>query len=268
MHIDRRHFIASLGGATAVSLMSHEAKAEELEHYMAERLEASQQNQFPTAAEVEDQITTRHYRRGVGGLFVTRREGQKVSTLSKLPDKPTFFDFWEHRLASKNHCLQSANLALKEGLPEEVVLTCLLHDTVQCLIRVEHGYWGAQLYGPYVSEQVAFALKHHQVLRFYTDDEAGYYYPDMYRRMFGHDYEPTPHLQKTYEYVRNHKWYDLPRQVTVNDLYSFEEGVEPLIDDFVDIVGRNFKQPKEGLGNDDSPSAHMWRSIANPNSPL
>jgi hypothetical protein len=33
---------------------------------------------------------------------------------------------------------------------------------------------------------------------------------------------------------------------------------------FVDIVGRNFRQPEEGLGNDDSPSAHMWRTIRRP----
>ena len=32
-------------------------------------------------------------------------------------------------------------------------------------------------------------------------------------------------------------------------------------DDFVDIVGRNFRQPEEGLGLDDSPSAHMWRTM-------
>ena len=268
MRIDRRDFIASIGGAAAVGLMSHEAKAEALETYMSERLEAAQENQFPSAADVEGRIVTRHYRRGVGGLFVTRREGQKVAQLDPLPEKATLFDFFEHRLASKQHCLQSANRALQEGMPEEVVFTCLIHDTVQCLMRAEHGYWGAQLYGPYVSEQVAFALRHHQVLRFYTDDEAGYYYPDMYRRLFGHDFEPTPHLEKTYEYVRKHRWYMLPRQVTVNDLYSFEEGVVVSMDTFVDIVGRHFKQPKEGLGYDDSPSAHMWRAIANPDSPL
>jgi hypothetical protein len=37
---------------------------------------------------------------------------------------------------------------------------------------------------------------------------------------------------------------------------------------FTDIVGRHFKQPKEGLGNDNSPVAHMWRTIANPDAPL
>ena len=37
---------------------------------------------------------------------------------------------------------------------------------------------------------------------------------------------------------------------------------------FTDIVGRHFKQPKEGLGNDNSPVAHMWRTLANPDAPL
>ena len=59
-----------------------------------------------------------------------------------------------------------------------------------------------------------------------------------------------------------------PRMVIVNDLYAFEPGVTVSIDPFVDIVGRHFKNPKEGLGNDNSAVAHMWRTIANPDAPL
>jgi len=55
------------------------------------------------------------------------------------------------------------------------------------------------------------------------------------------------------------------RLITLNDLYSFEEGVVVDADDFTDIIGRNFKQPKEGLGFDNSPVAHMWRSMIWPN---
>jgi hypothetical protein len=49
--------------------------------------------------------------------------------------------------------------------------------------------------------------------------------------------------------------------VTVNDLYAFDPNVNPKIDQFVDIIGRNFKQPEEGLGFDNSPSSHMWRTL-------
>ena len=64
--------------------------------------------------------------------------------------------------------------------------------------------------------------------------------------------------------VRNHKWYMEPRLVTVNDLYAFDPNAKVSLEPFTDIIGRHFKQPKEGLGNDNSPSAHMWRTIANP----
>ena len=67
------------------------------------------------------------------------------------------------------------------------------------------------------------------------------------------------------EYARNHKWYMTARQITINDVYSFEKGVEVKIEDFEDIIGRHFRQPKEGLGYDNSPSAHMWRTIIFPN---
>ena len=40
------------------------------------------------------------------------------------------------------------------------------------------------------------------------------------------------------------------------------------IDDFEDIVGRHFRQPKEGLGFDNSPVAHMWRTMIWPRNSL
>ena len=66
--------------------------------------------------------------------------------------------------------------------------------------------------------------------------------------------------------LKNHKWYMEPRLVTVNDLYAFDPNAKVSIDPFKDIIGRHFKQPKEGLGNDNSPSAHMWRTLARPDS--
>jgi hypothetical protein len=33
------------------------------------------------------------------------------------------------------------------------------------------------------------------------------------------------------------------------------------LEEFTDVVGRHFRQPKEGLGFDQSPAAHMWRTI-------
>jgi len=38
LHIDRRHFIAALGGSAAVASLSAEAKAEALENYLIVKL--------------------------------------------------------------------------------------------------------------------------------------------------------------------------------------------------------------------------------------
>jgi hypothetical protein len=273
MEIDRKAFLSSLGGAAALNMMSDEAKADALEEHMMFQLNRATPDgpaggpRFPTAAEIEAQIETRPSRRGVGTLFVSPRGN--VRKLPAMPAQPTLIDFFNWRFQdTANHVLQSANLAKKNGMSEEIILACLLHDTVQALIKVDHGWWGAQLFEPYVSEKTAFAIRYHQALRFYEDKENGYEYPDLYRRMFGVDYKPEPYIEATYQMVRKHKWYIYPRQVTVNDLYAFEPNVNPQLEEFTDIIGRHFKQPKEGLGFDNSPVAHMWRSIMRPDAPL
>lgn len=277
MEIDRRLFIASLGGAAAVASMDHEARAEALEHYMSDQLEVSPgetsgadddtKPKFPTAAELEAQIETRAFRRGTGGLFVAGRGGN-VKRLPKMPEKPKLLDFFNLRFTTVNHCLQSATDALKKGQNEEVVLACLLHDVVQTIMKTDHGWWGAQMFEPYVAPKVSFAIRYHQALRFYPDHSVGYEYPDLYKRMFGEDYTPPPHIEAAYKYAKNHKWYMESRLVTVHDLYAFDPNAKVSMDPFVDIIGRNFKQPKEGLGNDNSAVAHFWRTMIFPDTPL
>ena len=51
------------------------------------------------------------------------------------------------------------------------------------------------------------------------------------------------------------------RLITINDLYAFDPGVQVELEEFTDVVGRHFRQPVEGLGFDQSPAAHMWRTI-------
>lgn len=182
--------------------------------------------------------------------------------LPKMPDKPTLFDFFRYRFGPSMHLLQSARLATKNGVSEKIVLACLLHDiAIAGFIRSDHGYWSAQLLEPYVDEEVAWAIRYHQALRFFPDDSVGYRYPELYVKLFGADYVPEPHIQEAYRYARDHKWYMSSRLITVNDLYSFDPGVRVELEEFTDVVGRHFKQPKEGLGFDQSPSAHMWRTI-------
>jgi HD domain len=182
--------------------------------------------------------------------------------LPRMPAKPTLFDFFRLRFGPAIHMLQSARLAQKNGMSEKIVLACLLHDIATSgFIRADHGYWAAQLVEPYVDEEVSFAIRYHQVLRFYPDESVGYEYPQSYVRLFGADFKPEPYLDRAYQDACKHKYYMSARLLTVNDLYAFDASVQVELDEFTDIVGRHFRQPEEGLGFDQSPSAHMWRTI-------
>jgi hypothetical protein len=278
IHVDRKKFLATVG-VGAMAAMTPEDKAEELEHYMIDLLEGHDhahgshekdelgvpcarpcEIRRPCCDEEQEQPRAP---RGTGNLF--QANGR---VFEPMPEKPTLVDFFNLRFAPARHVLQSANYALQTGQPEETVLACLLHDVVQNLIKVDHGWWGAQLVEPYVDERVAWAIRYHAALRFYPDESVGYEYPEMYNRIFGEDYIPEAYIERDYQHARAHEWYMDARLVTLNDTYAFQDGVDVSIEPFIDIIGRHFKQPKEGLGYGGTPSSHMWRTIGNPNKPL
>jgi hypothetical protein len=185
--------------------------------------------------------------------------------LPAMPEKPTLIDFFKYRFGPSMHLLQSARHAVTAGLPEKMVLACLLHDiAVVGFIRGDHGYWGAQLVEPYVDEEVTWAIRAHQVLRFYPDPSVGYDYPEAYVTLFGEGYRTDPYIEEDYQRMRKHKWYMSGRQITVHDIYSFDANLHVELEEFTDIIGRNFRQPTQGLGYDNSPVAHMWRAIIRP----
>jgi hypothetical protein len=182
-----------------------------------------------------------------------------------MPAKPTLIDFFKLRFQPAQHLLQSAALAQQQGHDEKIVLACLLHDISNIgFIRADHGYWGAQLVEPYVDKEVSFAIRNHQALRFFEDLSVGYAYPDLYVRLFGPDYRPPGYVRRAHERVRKHRWYMSARLVTLNDLYAWDPDANVSLEDFTDLIGRNFRQPKEGLGYDASASAHMWRTMIAP----
>ena len=54
------------------------------------------------------------------------------------------------------------------------------------------------------------------------------------------------------------------RMICLNDLYAFDPNTQVSINQFEDIIGRHFKNPKEGLGNDNTSASHMWRTLRRP----
>ncbi|MEM7717853.1 MAG: HD domain-containing protein [Pseudomonadota bacterium] len=242
--------------------MDLDQKVDVLEHAMAEVLDV--QVMKPFAGRVTATVTGSMER--ATGRWLMGDDPR----LEPMPAKPTLIDFFRHRFLKDKvggtHLLQSAKLARDKGLSDNTVLACLLHDiSVIGLIRNDHGHWAAQMVEPYVDAEVAWAIKHHQALRFRPDPDYGYDYPAFYTEVFGKDYDPPDYIKAEWDYCRNHKWFDSAMQVVVNDLYAFDPNMTVSIEDFEDVIARAFCQPDEGLGFDQSPVAHMWRSVIWPN---
>ncbi len=208
--------------------------------------------------------------RAVGATVVQTRNQQQFAP---LPKQPTLIDILTHRLhvpwfgmpiAAARHGVQCAKLAMAAGCDDETILACLLHDVGLAVNRPDHGWWGAQLIEPYVSERISWAIRYHQALRYYPDKDVGYEYPEMYVKMFGENYQPPEYIAAAHREALAHRWYMTARHITMYDDYSFDRDAPIDLAPFVEIIGRHFKQPKEGLGNDSSATAHMWRTIIDP----
>jgi hypothetical protein len=243
-------------------------RADEYEHRLMQELE----NKIITRSLIAQLEEGRqpNYKRGKTGQGVHLFMGEDPR-LPEMPEKPTFMDFVRLRftIGGQQHLLQSARLARNNGMPEKIVLACLLHDiAVSGFIRSDHGYWGAALIEPYVDEEVSWAIRMHQCCRFFADPDVGYEYPEAYIRMFGEEYIPEPYIVEEYKRAKKHKWYMSARQICMNDLYSFDPDVHVEWEDFEDVLGRGFKQPVEGLGNDNTSSSHMWRTLRRPSNAL
>jgi hypothetical protein len=256
--MDRRNFLNNLSVAAAASIAGAttlSAKADALEQAMEASLDkrrAKPNHCFIDGRPERDPNDKRPYLQ------------HNEPLLPKMPKAPTLMDFYKLRWPT-NHVTQSARLAQKNGSSEKVIMACLLHDVGLNIMGTDHGYWAAQLVRPYVDPEVAWAIEKHQALRFFPDKEAGYEYPVRYIEYFGEDYVPEPYLKEEHDRAKKHKWYMSSREITINDIYAFDPDLQVDVEDFTDIIGRNFKQPGEGLGFDGSPTAHMWRSMIWPN---
>jgi hypothetical protein len=283
VELDKAKLIEYMGGEEAVARMDVVERTDAIEHYLEEKFAAeitarrAAEKRYPTVAELAEQVATRPFRRGIGKIFRPALEaiglddyqfGKNVHRLPPLSATPTLEEFFELRFKPADHLLQSAGMAKRKGLSEETVLACLLHDLGNYISKTDHGYWGAQMIEPYVSPKVLFAVKYHQVLRFFPDAEVGYDYPKRYYELFGEDYVPPAYMQDEYQFVRNHEWYMEARLVTLNDFYAFDASVDVPFSEFRGIVDRHFRQPEEGLGYDRTPASHMWRTLIYPDNPL
>ena len=244
-------------------------RADALEHEMSMELERRLAERRPirpaiAVSGIYDPASPRH------DMFDALKDGKTFlmgpdPRIPAMPKNPTLMDFFRMRFGGTQHVLQSAKLARDNGHDEKIILACLLHDiAVTGFISGDHGYWGAMLVEPYVDEEVSWAIRAHQVMRFFPDSSVGYEYPAAYIKYFGEDFTPEPYVHEAYARMKDHKYYMTGRLICLNDYYAFDPDVRVELEEFEDIIGRNFRQPEEGLGFDHGPVAHMWRTINMP----
>ena len=87
----------------------------------------------------------------------------------------------------------------------------------------------------------------------------------MYVRLFGEDFEPEPYIKRDYEKRAEAQMVQTARHdLRQRHLLVRSRSESVSWRNSSDIIGRNFKQPQEGLGWDGTPASHMWRTIMMP----
>lgn len=127
-----------------------------------------------------------------------------------------------YRVNMYQHALQSATMALRDGLSDEDVVVALFHDVGYITSYSNHGEFASALLGAHISERNHWMLKNHAVFQNYH----AHHLPgiDRHEREMwrGH-----PHFDWTAEFVRV---YD---QATCDPHYLSEP-----IDTFIPIIDR------------------------------
>jgi HD domain len=92
--------------------------------------------------------------------------------LAALPD--VLFDMLSdlsadsaYNLNRRDHCLQTATRALRDGADEEMVVVALFHDVGESLGPLNHGEVAAAILRPFISEDNYWLLAHHPLFQTY-----------------------------------------------------------------------------------------------------
>jgi predicted HD phosphohydrolase len=146
---------------------------------------------------VMERMTAEDWRTLDAQREVYRRELQVEQVLGLLraqENEPSF----GYPINNYRHCLQSATLALRDGLDEETVVVALLHDIGFDACPARHGVFAAVLLSDYVSERHVWMLEHHQV---FQDHHVGEHYDPALDRAGREQWRGHPHFEWTATFV-------------------------------------------------------------------
>jgi predicted HD phosphohydrolase len=126
------------------------------------------------------------------------REQQARQVLRMLADSEHDATFG-YRINNYRHCLQSATLALRDGLSEEDIVVSLLHDVGFIACPDSHGEFAAALLGCYVSERNHWMLQRHALFQDVHSPQHPVVDPNARERWRGH-----PHFEWAATFVERY----------------------------------------------------------------
>jgi predicted HD phosphohydrolase len=132
-----------------------------------------------------------------------------------------------YNLNRKDHSLQSATRALRDGADEELIVVTLFHDVGEALGPMNHGEIAAAIMHPFISEDNYHLLKYHGLFQTY---------------FFGAHLGLDPNAREKF---KNESWYQKTVDFCANyDEISFEPAYknEPMAT-FEPMVRRLFDKP-------------------------
>lgn len=91
-------------------------------------------------------------------VYYQQEQARQVLRMLAASENDTSFGYMVNNY---RHSLQSATMALRDGLDEEDVVVCLLHDIGFITCPSTHGEFAAELLGSYVSDRNYWMLQRH-----------------------------------------------------------------------------------------------------------
>lgn len=160
-----------------------------------------------------------------------RQASQILGQLAMQEHEPSF----GYPINNYRHCLQSATLAQRDGLDEQSVVVCLLHDIGFDVCPVTHGEFAAALLRPYVDPRHVWMLRHHQI---FQDHHVGEHYDAALDRSARERWRHHPHFEWTARFVARY------------DQAAMDSDLECLpLEFFEPMVRRVFAQPIRATGS-------------------
>ncbi len=156
-----------------------------------------------------------------------RQADAVLAMLTAQTDDPSF----GYLINNYGHCLQSATMALRDGLDEETVVVTLLHDIGFVVAPAVHSEFAIGLFGPYVSEKNIWMVRRHAVFQALHCHDLPGADPSGREQWRGH-----PNFEYAAEWVRKY------------DICSLDPNYENApLDEFVPMVNRIFSREPNNL---------------------